>query len=242
MRNARSLLDSLMGGLSAPGGAPGASGEAGDLARQARDAWSGQSALTRGAIAGGVLGVLLGGKDTRRLAGSALKVGGAALVGGLAYKAWQDWQAGKQAQPTTAASDAPVALPAPQGTPFLPADPVAADDLSTRLVQAMVAAAKADGHVTAMERRRIGAQLDTLGLGPEAQALITAELDAPLDPGRIAALARSPEEAAELYAASLLVVDPDAPAEKGYLAMLAARLRLDPALVDHLHARAADLG
>jgi uncharacterized membrane protein YebE (DUF533 family) len=105
----------------------------------------------------------------------------------------------------------------------------------------MVAAAKADGHVTAMERRRIGTQLDTLGLGPEAQALITDELDAPLDVGRIAGLARTPEEAAEVYAASLLVVDPEAPAEKGYLAMLAARLQLDPALVSHLHARAADL-
>lgn len=242
MRNAKSLLDSLMGGLAAPGGAPGAPGAGGGvggLARQAQTAWSGQSALTKGAIAGGLLAVLMGGKDTRRLAGSALKVGGAALVGGLAYKAWQDWQAGKQAAP--AAPDTPVALPAPEGTPFLPADAAAADDLSTRLLQAMVAAAKADGHVTAMERRRIGTQLDTLGLGPEAQALITDELDAPLDVGRIAGLARSPEEAAEVYAASLLVVDPEAPAEKGYLAMLAARLKLDPALVAHLHARAADL-
>ncbi|HSF63105.1 MAG TPA: tellurite resistance TerB family protein [Paracoccaceae bacterium] len=241
MRNARSLLDSLMGGLSAPGGTPGAgaAGGLGGIARQAQSALSGQSALTKGAIAGGLLGVLLGGKDTRRLAGSALKVGGAALVGGLAYKAWTDWQAGKQAQ--AAAPDTPVALPAPEGTAFLPSDPGAADDLSTRLLQAMVAAAKADGHVTAMERRRIGTQLDTLGLGPEAQALITDELDAPLDVGRIAGLARTPEEAAEVYAASLLVVDPEAPAEKGYLAMLAARLQLDPGLVSHLHARAADL-
>lgn len=240
MRNAKSLLDSLMGGLASQGGTPGAAGGGvGGLARQAQTAWSGQSALTKGAIAGGLLAVLMGGKDTRRLAGSALKVGGAALVGGLAYKAWQDWQAGKQAAP--AAPDTPVALPAPEGTPFLPADPAAADDLSTRLLQAMVAAAKADGHVTAMERRRIGTQLDTLGLGPEAQALITDELDAPLDVGRIAGLARTPEEAAEVYAASLLVVDPEAPAEKGYLAMLAARLQLDPALVSHLHARAADL-
>ena len=196
--------------------------------------------MTKAAVAGGLLGVLLGGKDTRRLAGSALKIGGAAALGGLAYKAWSDWQAGKAAG---AADAAPAALPPPdavQGTAFLPADPVAADDLSARLVRAMVAAVKADGHVTTQERRRIEGQIAELGLGPEAQALIAAELDAPLDPGRIAALAQGPEEAAEIYAASLLVVDPEAPAEKGYLAMLAARLNLDPGLVAHLHARAAE--
>lgn len=251
MLNARSMLDGLLGGLSAPSaaqpgqpGQPAASGQPGaglgGIAAQAKGMWDGQSTLAKGAIAGGLLGVLLGGKDTRRLAGTALKIGGAAALGGLAYKAYSDWQAGKSAA-APAPGTTPVALPAPEGTPFLPSDPAAAEDLSVRLLQAMVAAAKADGHVTGMERRRIDTQLSQLGLGPEAQALITAELDAPLDPGRIAALARGPEEAAEIYAASLLVVDPDAPAEKGYLAMLAARLRLDPGLVEHLHARAASL-
>ena len=71
--------------------------------------------------------------------------------------------------------------------------------------------------------------------------MIAAELDAPLDAGRIASLARSQEEATEIYAASLLTVDPDGAAEKGYLAMLAARLNLPADLVAHLHARAAAL-
>lgn len=249
MRNAKSLLDGLLGGLQGGGGAPGAaSGGSGlsDMARQARDVWSGQSAMTKGAVGGGLLALLLGGSDTWRLAGSALKVGGAALVGGLAYKAWQDWQAqtagaAAPAAPALTATDTPVALPAPHGTPFMPADASAADDLSARLVQAMVAAAKADGHVTTSERKRISAHLAEMGLGSEAQSMIEAELDAPLDAGRIAGLARTEEEAAEVYAASLLVVDPEAPAEKGYLAMLAARLKLDPGLVAHLHARAAEL-
>jgi uncharacterized membrane protein YebE (DUF533 family) len=246
MRNAKSLLDGLLGGLQGGGGTPGAASGGGglsDIARQARDAWGGQSAMTKGAVGGGLLALLMGGSDTRRLAGSALKVGGAALVGGLAYKAWQDWQAQKAAPSTSAltAADTPVALPAPHGTAFMPADAASADDLSARLVQVMVAAAKADGHVTTSERKRIGAQLTEMGLGTEAQAMIEAELDAPLDAGRIAGLARNAEEATQIYAASLLVVDPEAPAEKGYLAMLAARLNLDPGLVAHLHARAADL-
>jgi len=254
MLNAKSLLDGLLGGLQGKaepdqsrGAAPTGAGGLSDMARQAKSAWDGQSGMTKGAIGGGLLAVLLGGSGTRRMAGSALKIGGAALVGGLAYKAWQDWQAQKAAPAGTpvaalpAPGAFPVALPAPTGTAFMPADAAAADDLSARLVQAMVAAAKADGHVTTSERKRIGAQLADLGLDGDAQAMIEMELDAPLDAGRIAGLARTPEEAAEIYAASLLVVDPEAPAEKGYLAMLAARLKLDPGLVGHLHARAADL-
>lgn len=232
MLNAKSLLDNLMGSLGQVTGGQGAKG----LTDKAKETWNNQSTLGKGAIAGGLLGILLT-QGGRRLIGTGAKVGVAALIGGVAYKAYEDWKAGK----TAAAEDGPISLPSPQGTEFLPDDPDAADDLATRILQAMIAAAKADGHVTPDERARIDAQLANLGLEDEATALIAAELDAPLDVGRVAALARSEREAAEIYAASLLVVDEDAPAEKGYLAMLAARLNLDPGLVAHLHAKAAAL-
>jgi uncharacterized membrane protein YebE (DUF533 family) len=237
MTNARSLLDNLFASAKDLTGGAGA----GDLARKAKEGWNSQSTLTKGAIAGGLLGVLLSG-NARRLVGTGVKVGGAALIGGLAYKAYEDWKAGKAAPEVAGApSGEPLALPEPSPA-FLPTDAAAANDLAERLVQAMVAAAKADGHVTPDERARIDRQLAQLGLAAEAQALIAAELDSPLDVGRIAALARTPEEAAEVYAASLLVVDSAAAAEKGYLAMLAARLGLADDLVAHLHARAAQLG
>lgn len=234
MINAKSLLDGLIGQVNSATGGQGAGG----LANKAKGAWDNQSALGKGAIAGGVLGLLLSGSG-KKLLKTGVKVGGAALIGGLAYKAYEDWKAGKSAQ--APAEPGPIALPQPEGTAFLPADPVAADDLAARLLQAMVAAAKADGHVTTRERARITQQLEQVGLGEAAESLIRAELEAPLDAGRIASLARTEEEAAEIYAASLLVVDPEAPAEKGYLALLAARLKLDPGLVDHLHAKAASL-
>lgn len=234
MINAKALLDGLMGQVAGTGNSAGGSGRAQDLAAKVKGAWDGQSPLAKGAIAGGLLGLLLSGGGKKMLKTGA-KVGGAALIGGLAYRAYEDWKAGKAATP------APAALPAPEGTRFLPSDPVAADDLATKLLRAMVAAAKADGHVTGDEHARITAQLHELGLGAEAERLIAAELDAPLDPGRIAGLAADEAEAAEIYAASLLVLDPEGAAEKGYLAMLAARLRLDPALVAHLHARVAAL-
>ena len=62
------------------------------------------------------------------------------------------------------------------------------------------------------------------------------ELRKPLDVDAVAQGARTPEQAAEIYVASLLAIDVDNPAERGYLAMLAARLELDEKLVAHLHA------
>lgn len=253
MKNAKSLLEGLLGGLGgassgglagklgglAGGDGRGASGGLGGMAGQAKDLWDRQGGMTKLAAGGGLLGVLLGGKDMRNMAGGALKIGGAAAVGALAYRAWSDWQAGKTAE--IAKDPEMKALPSPEGTAFLPADEAGQDDLATRLVQVMVAAAKADGHVTPDERQRIETQLGQLGLDAEAERLIASELDAPLDVGRIAGLARTPEEGAEVYAASLLVVNPDGAAEKGYLAMLAARLGLDPELVKHIHARVASL-
>lgn len=192
----------------------------GDLTAKAKDTWNSQSTLTKGAVAGGLLGVLLSG-DGRRMLGTGVQVGGAALIGGLAFKAYQDWQNSKspdQAQ-----------LPAPR------------DDFSVSLLQAMIAATKADGQVTQTERAQIAAHVSQLGLGPDAAAMITAELDAPFDPNRIAALAQTESEASQIYAASLLAVDPEGMAEKGYLAMLAARLKLDAGLVEHLHTNALAL-
>lgn len=228
---AQSFLDTLLAGAKNLTTQQGAA----DMADKAKSTWNAQSTLTKGAIAGGLLGVLLSG-NARRLVGTGVKVGGAALIGGMAYKAYEDWKAGKTAQP--AADAGLIALPQPSEH-FLPADAAAAEDLSLRLLQAMVAATKADGTVTADERARIAQHLPQLGLGAEAQALIEAELDAPLDFNRVAGLARTEAEAAEIYAASLLAVDPNGAAEKGYLAMLAARLNLDAGLVAHLHAAAA---
>jgi uncharacterized membrane protein YebE (DUF533 family) len=225
MLNAKSLLNSVLAGVGQMTGGQGAKG----LADKAKGAWNDQSALGKGAIAGGLLGILMT-QGGRRMLGTGLKVGGMAAIGGLAYKAYEDWKRSQDAN----------ALPAPEGA-FMPQDEAQADALATHLLQAMIAAARADGHVSPEERARIDGQLANLGLEDAAAALIAAELDAPLEVGRIAALAGSEAEAAQIYAASLLVVDPDHPAEQAYLADLAAALKLETALVNRLHEQAARL-
>lgn len=256
LQNAAGLLNEFLGG-GVPGG--GQTPARGNPAGQVQGGGSGglgsfiqdPKSLATGAVAGGLAGLLLGGKKPRKLAKSALKVGGVALVGGLAYKAWQDWQGNKaagaaqapnapqqSANPYTAGqASAPETYTAPTGTAFLPANTVAAEDLSRTLIRAMIAAAKADGHVSEDERARISVQLGQFQLSAEDQAFIEQELAKPLHIDEVARGATCPEVAAEIYAASLLVIDPAGAAERGYLSMLAARLNLDPALVAHLHNR-----
>lgn len=247
MVDAKRLLDHFLGGQSGRQAGTSRGGfdvnQLGELARtlgggalggrsSAGGTLGGLGGLGGGTLAGGLAGVLLGSKKGRKLGGSALKMGGLAVVGALAYKAYQDWQAGQQ---PGAASAGTATLP-PSGTPFNPASETDQQVLSRRLLGAMIAAAKADGHIDAAEQTNIFAQMDELDLTAEDKAFVMDQLRAPLDVDAVARSARSPEEAAEIYTASLLAIDVDSAAERGYLGMLAARLDLDDSLVRHLHA------
>ncbi|MGX1307999.1 uncharacterized membrane protein YebE (DUF533 family) [Amorphus suaedae] len=193
-----------------------------------------------GAAAGGLVTLLLTNKKSRKMAGSLVKYGALAAVGGLAYKAYSDWQAGKATETTQAEAASVAPAPPPADSAFLAGGaPQAQSDLSLALLRAMIAAAKADGHIDAEEQGRIFGFLDQVDLDTEAKAFVMDELRAPLDVDAVASAATSPEIAAEIYAASLLIIDDQNPAEKGYLAMLAARLKLPEDLVAHLHASVA---
>lgn len=237
MFDAKRLLDQFLGQGQSQGGAKGAlsggfgKGQLTDLAKGLSGKGSGFGGLGGGALAGSLATVLLGSKKGRKLGGSALKIGGLAVVGALAYTAYRNWQTG-----TPPAQDAagPV-LPPPKETPFHPGTEAAQQSLSRNLLRAMIAAAKADGHIDATEQQAIFGQMDQLDLDADDKAFVMDELRAPLDIDAVAKAARSQEEAIEIYTASLLAIDVDNPSERGYLDMLAARLKLDEALVRHLH-------
>ena len=90
MFDTKKLLDQFLGGQGAP-----STGRTG----QSTGGLSGLSGLGGGALAGGLAALLVGTKTGRKVGKTALTYGGSALVGGLAYKAWRDWQSGKQASP-----------------------------------------------------------------------------------------------------------------------------------------------
>lgn len=241
MFDPKSLLDQFIGGLNQgnpdprqqaqPNGRPFGQAGGGDLLQQAGNLLGG---FGGGAMTGGIAGLLLGSKKGRKLAGSALTYGGMAVAGALAYRAYQNYQAGKQATPAVA-TETPL-LPPPSDTPFNPAQPADQQSLGRNLLRAMIAAAKADGHIDNTEQTNIFAQMDRMPLTAEDKAFVMDELRRPLNADAVASAARTPEEAAEIYTVSLLAIDLDHPQERAYLAQLATKLKLEDGLVAHLHA------
>lgn len=187
------------------------------------------SGLGKGALAGGVLALLLGTGGGRRVTGSLLKYGSLAALGGVAFKAYKNWQ-GKQSN---------TAMPSQSSQPIGELSGSEADQRSLSLLKAMIAAAKADGHIDAEENGRIKQRIQQFGLDNDALALLQNELDKPLDPAEIAAGADSPEAAAEIYLASLLVIDVDNIMERAYLGELAKQLGLSDDLVAQIEAEIA---
>ena len=246
MLDAKRLLDQFLG-APAQGGLPqipergrvpapqgGLDGLAGGLGNILGGSLGG---IGGGAAAGGLAALLMGSKSGRKMAGNALKLGGMAVVGAIAYKAYRDWQSGKSVTPSTVPPVAQTSLPPPPpDTPFMPAREAEQQSLSRHLLRAMIAAAKSDGHIDAKEQAAIFAEMDKLPLDIDDKAFVMDELRKPLDVDAVARAASTPEEAASIYAASLLAIDIDNPSERAYLSLLAARLNLDEALVKHLHA------
>lgn len=228
MFDPRKLLDDLLGSK-----VPGTQGTVRDKAGQVT-----QLAKDNPLAAGALAAVLLGTKTGRGLTGSALKLGGLAAIGGLAYKAYQNYQAGKQPEQPEAGE--PELLPPPENTGFHPSQtPQGETEFALTLVRAMIAAARADGRIDEAERRQIVDRLSLAGIDGEAEEFLRVELGSPPDLDRLVAEARTDAQKVELYTASRLAIDPDTNSERGYLDMLAGRLELPQALIEHVEATVA---
>ena len=225
MLDPKKLLDELLGS-----NIPGTQGTVRDKAGQAADL-ARQNPLATGAI----VAVLLGTKAGRGLTGSAVKLGGLAAIAGLGYKAWQNYQKGNA--PVETAQSEPVLIEDQREAGFdtHTASPDARE-FALVLVRAMIAAARADGHIDDEERSRISDKLALAGLDPEAQDFLTRELEAPVDIDAIIGAADTEAKKVELYTASRLAIEPETRAERGYLDLLAGRLQLPDALIDHIEA------
>ena len=202
------------------------------LIEQAKGMFTSNPALAT-AVLGGLGALVFGTSTGRSVAGSAAKLGGLALIGGLAYKAYQNYQAGK---PLLNAAQQEV-LPAPAGTGF---EPQAATEATALVfIRAMIAAAAADGHIDAEERSAILGGLKEAGLEQEAHAWLAQEMAKPASIDTLVEAAESPELAAQIYTAARIAINPDNAAEKDFLAGLAGSLGLDAELVANIDAAAS---
>ncbi|AXA39971.1 tellurite resistance TerB family protein [Rhizobium leguminosarum] len=228
MFDAKKLLDQFLGSQM-PGLGGSVRDRAGDAVQTAKN-----NPLATGAIAA----VLLGTKTGRGIAGNALAIGGLAAIAGLGYQAYKNYQAGQApAAPSDAPSaNNPVLLPPPAESGFGPASPAGSNEFVLVLIRAMIAAAKADGHIDDAERALIMDKVKAADVSGEAAAFIEQELASPTDIDALVAAATTEEQRVELYTASRLTIDPDSRAERGYLDLLAGRLGLADQLVDHIEA------
>jgi uncharacterized membrane protein YebE (DUF533 family) len=185
-----------------------------DLIEQAKG-MMGQNQLATGAVIGALGGLLFGTSSGRSIATSAAKLGGLTLIGGLAYKAYQDYAAGR---PVLGQQQA--ALPAPEGSGFEAA--AATDSTATLFIRAMIAAAAADGHIDDAERESILGGMTSAGFDPEANTWLNDQITNPPSVDDLVNEATTPELAAQVYTAARLAINPDTAQEKDFLAGLSA--------------------
>ena len=221
-----------------PGGAP-------DLMERARGMLGGVTGALPGGFGGGMAGgvaagaitsLLLGSKGGREYAGEALKLGAAAALGGLAFRAYSNYRAGQpvghRGSASSGANTASPSVPSVKPAPLPAVTP--ANEHALLLVRAMIAAALADGTLDATERENIMGRLEAAGINAQELHFLDAEIARPWSPGQFAAAAPGPEQRAEIYLASALAIDADTDAERTYLRYLAASLILDDKLIAHL--------
>jgi len=191
--------------------------------------------LGAGAALGGLGALVLGTQTGRSLAGTTVKLGALAMIGGLAYKAYQNYSQGRPML-GSGGDSAFVPEAAPKGSGFEPQ--AVTNDTATLYIRAMIGAAAADGRIDKAEQEQIIGGLKQAGLDAAAEEFLARELNNPATPEVLAAACRSGEEAVQVFTAARIAIEPDTDEEEGFLAELAARLGIDANLAAHIDAAA----
>ena len=197
-----------------------------------------------GGLLGGVLGS--GGRGSRGMStATKAKIGMGAL--GLAIAAYEHY---KSSNATPPAGNAPAPPPPPAHGHAAPPPPPAASAPSPapaaasdaeraveamHLLRAMICAANADGLIDVDERERILGSAREAGLDAEDLEALEGELAAPLTVAQLVARTR-PAQREQVYVASVIAIGRDTDLEVRYLDDLGARLDLDAAAREALHA------
>ncbi|MBY6034357.1 tellurite resistance TerB family protein [Marinobacter daepoensis] len=198
----------------------------GSLSSQFSGGKGGSGFDVKSLLGGGALGLMLGSKRGRKMGGKALKYGALAGVGVLAWKAYQNYQSNNQAPAAASAAQ--------QGQPLEQLQGADQERRGLEILQAMIMAARADGHIDANERQLLTQEIERLGPDDELQAWIQQQFDAPLDANTLAKSADSPQAAREIYVVSAVIIDEQNPMERAWLEQLAGALELDPGLAREL--------
>jgi uncharacterized membrane protein YebE (DUF533 family) len=180
-----------------------------------------------GALVGSILGG--GGKSAKGAIGG----GALALLGSIALQAFRNASQQKsQPQEIDPAGQLAAGLREPSNTQ----EEKEVRSIADLTVRAMVNAAKADGRIDEDEMQKIVGELQGDEISQAERDYLLAEVRKPLDTAAIVRAVPNRQVAAQVYAASLLAIEVDTPAEKAYLQTLARDLKLDSQVVNQIHA------
>jgi uncharacterized membrane protein YebE (DUF533 family) len=195
--------------------------------------------LGTGAALGGLGALVLGTGAGRSLAGTAIKLGSLALIGGLAYKAYQKYEQGQPVLTGTKPQQQSM-LAAPEGSGFEPS--AVTNEHAILLIRAMIAAAAADGRIDEKEQQKILGGLKQARLESAAQQFLAREIANPATVDELADAVTSPQQGVQLYTAARIAIDLDLEDEHEFLTALAERLGIDEGLAAHIDAAARGAG
>lgn len=229
------ILGSAMGGgqggqAGGRGGMPGSLGSIMDeMQKMAQGVGRSAPGGMGGLLGAGALGALLG----QVLPRGAAQTAGLAGMGLIAWNFYQKWAAQQQAQQQAQQEQqaqqfaSPTAMPA-QETQYRPTQDMSypADPTAMLLLRTMVYAARADGHIDAVEQERINGFVTQMFPGQDVSPLLTSLMQDAIDPNALAHMVQSPEQAQDLYRLSCLIVDIDNFMERSYMDALGQALRL----------------
>lgn len=221
------------------------------------------SGLGSGAVAGGLMALLVSNKKARKFAGTAAKYGGAAVLGGMAFKAYDGWRKNKNAVASStqntynahrndlSVNHHPAVLQAHSESLSKPnenlteqnfvSDQVFTIEFQLLLVKAMIAAAKADGHIDDVEQQRILKAVSSMDLSAQDKGRVFELMNNPINMDEFANPSLSVEQKSEIYLASCLAITPDHPSEQVHLTNLQRVLNLPEGLPKALQEQAEQL-
>ncbi len=226
------VLGSVLGGGQSSGGkATGgqSSGGLGDILGNLGSMLgspSGVGGMSKGELGGlgALAGAILGG------GGSSAKgaVGGSAMaiLGTLALSALKNWQA-------QAASDGDSVNAL--GLTETEVKQISAPETAELCLRGMMEAIKSDGEISRDEIEKLTAKLAEGGITDEEKQFVQGEMAKPQDLAGLVKAIPNPEVGIQVYAASLMAISVDTPAEKAFLRGLADGTGIAPDAVTRLH-------
>jgi len=194
------------------------------------------TALT-GALSGAAGGALVSAFTNKKSAKKLLKGAGLVAVGGLAWQAYQSYRSGGAGSDTAATASSPVAPGADQLTrqQFEAVVAPQADSSALLVLQAMIAAAHADGHLTSAEQENVWQQALSMNLPAQELNTLQTHISQPLTVDALSAACGDMATKIEVYTASVLTLDEQCAAGQAHLQRLAGALALPAPLVATLH-------